>query len=284
MLKYAVIGDSGMFGAEMIEFLRLNQRDVIGFNRTNLALDAFSLDEVLSALEGIDVIINGVAFTDVDAAEINPVDAYSTNGYLAGNLAEVASLLGAKYFHISTDYVFDGAASRPYLVSDTADPQTQYGKSKALGERLISESDANYTILRTAWLYGKFGRCFPKVIAEAIEKNGSVRVVGDQFGQPTWARDLAEQVFAYSLVQGAPKIVHAVASGKASWAEFAVEIANSQGLIGGDVVTPITSSEYQKLARRPAWSVLDNSSDFIEPIGDWRERWMVAADQVLGTR
>jgi dTDP-4-dehydrorhamnose reductase len=283
-MKYAVIGDKGMFGAEMVQLLLERDLEVNGFNRSNLDLDVFTAEELAPQLEGFQVIINAVAYTAVDKAETESFAANSANGIIAGKLAQAAALLGARFMHISTDYVFDGQGAAPYLVSDPVNPKSEYGRSKALGEQLVAESGANYTIFRTAWLYGAFGRCFPKVIAGVIEKNGSARVVGDQFGQPTWTRDLAEQVLAYSLVENPPNIVHAVASGKASWSDFATEVANGLGLSGEDVVTSIATSEYPTPAKRPAWSVLDNSSDLVEPIGDWRERWLVAADEVLGSR
>jgi dTDP-4-dehydrorhamnose reductase len=269
-----------------VELFPLLEKDlhVNGFNRSNLDLDVFTAEELAHQLEGFQVIINAVAYTAVDKAETELFKANSSNGIIAAKLAQAAALLGARFMHISTDYVFDGMGTKPYLVTDPANPQSEYGRSKALGEQLIAESGANYTIFRTAWLYGAHGRCFPKVIGDVIEKNGFAKVVGDQFGQPTWTRDLAEQVLAYSLVENSPKIVHAVSSGKASWSDFAIEVANTLGFMGEDVVTSITTSEYPTPAKRPAWSVLDNSSDLVEPIGDWRERWLVAADEVLGSR
>jgi dTDP-4-dehydrorhamnose reductase len=144
-----------------------------------------------------------------------------------------------------------------------------------LGENLISESAANYTIFRTAWLYGKHGRCFPKVMFEKASKSEPLRVVNDQFGQPTWTKDLALQVLAYSDLVDAPKVVHAVSSGETNWFEFAKEI------VGDYPIEPVSSSEFVTPAKRPGYSVLDNSSDVVTPIGDWRERWQVAKSKVL---
>jgi dTDP-4-dehydrorhamnose reductase len=283
-MKYAVIGDKGMFGAEMVRLLLEKNSEVTGLNRSNLDLEVFTAEELAAQLEGFQVIINAVAYTAVDKAETELFEANSANGIIAAKLAQAASLLGARFMHISTDYVFDGMGTKPYSVTDPVNPQSEYGRSKALGEQLIAESGANYTIFRTAWLYGAHGRCFPKVIADVIEKNGFAKVVGDQYGQPTWTRDLADQVFKYSLVENVPRIVHAVSSGKASWSDFAIEVANSLRKNGAQMVASIASSEYPTPAKRPAWSVLDNSSDLVEPIGDWRERWLVAADEVLGSR
>jgi dTDP-4-dehydrorhamnose reductase len=273
-----------MFGSEMVELLRDRGFPVVGFNRSNLYLDDVSVEDLAKILGQFDVVINAIAYTAVDKAESEIDEARAVNSILAGKLARAAASAEAKFMHISTDYVFSGTGTKPYSVAEMVDPQNEYGRSKALGEKLVAESGANYIIFRTAWLYGKFGRCFPKVIASALEKNGLAKVVGDQFGQPTWTRDLAEQVLSFSLLENAPKIVHAVASGEASWADFAKEVANSLGLTGTDSVESISSDEFPTAAKRPAWSVLDNSSDLIQPIGDWRERWMLAADEVLGSR
>jgi dTDP-4-dehydrorhamnose reductase len=280
-MKYAVIGDKGMFGAEMVQFLLEKEIEVTGFNRSNLDLEVFTSMEIAAQLVGFQVIINAVAYTAVDKAETELFEANAVNGIIAGKLAQASALIGARFMHISTDYVFDGLGNTPYLVTDPVNPQSEYGRSKALGEQLVAESGANYTILRTAWLYGAYGRCFPKVIAEVILKNGSARVVGDQFGQPTWTRDLAEQVFEFSVLDDSPEIVHAVASGQASWSDFAIEVANTLGLEGEDVVSRITTREFPTPAVRPAWSVLDNSSTLVKPIADWRERWKVAAARVI---
>jgi dTDP-4-dehydrorhamnose reductase len=120
-------------------------------------------------------------------------------------------------------------------------------------------------------------------MADLLEKNGSVRVVSDQFGQPTWTRDLAEQVIQVAILESMPRIVHAVSSGVASWADFAREVAISLGM-DSSVVEDITTAEYPTAAKRPAWSVLDNSSDDLKIIGDWRERWHVASSDVFSAR
>jgi dTDP-4-dehydrorhamnose reductase len=273
-MRFAVIGDRGMFGTEMANLLGDMQRQVVGFNRDSLDLNA-SFDELAGQLEGFEVIINAVAYTAVDKAESEPELANLVNGEYAGKLSQVAKIVGAKFMHISTDYVFDGSANSPYPTNAPTNPKSVYGSSKLLGENLIAESHGNYTIFRTAWLYGQHGRCFPKVMFEKASKNEPLRVVNDQFGQPTWTRDLALQVLAYSELVDAPKIVHAVSSGKTNWFEFAKEI------VGDYPIEPVSSSEFVTPAKRPGYSVLDNSSDVVTPIGDWRERWQVAKSEVL---
>jgi len=273
-MGFAVIGDRGMFGNEMVEFLTSQGRQVIGFNRDSMDLNA-SIDELAKQLQDFDVIINAVAYTAVDKAESEIEIANLVNGEYASKLSRVAETVGAKFMHISTDYVFDGSATSPYAISSQTRPQSAYGSSKLLGESLITESGANFTIFRTAWLYGKHGRCFPKVMFERASKKEPLSVVNDQLGQPTWTKDLAQQVFAFSELVDAPKVVHAVSSGETTWFEFAKEI------VGDYPVDPVSSSEFVTPAKRPRYSVLDNSSDLVEPIGDWRERWNVARADVF---
>jgi dTDP-4-dehydrorhamnose reductase len=273
-MSFAVIGDRGMFGTEMVESLAFQNRQVTGFNRDSMDLNASS-DNLAKQLQGFNVIINAVAYTAVDKAESELELANLVNGEYAGKLARVAKTLGARFMHISTDYVFDGSADKPYATNAQTDPQGAYGSSKLLGENLVIESGADFTIFRTAWLYGKNGRCFPKVMFEKASKNEPLRVVNDQFGQPTWTKDLAQQVFAFSELVEAPEIVHAVSSGKATWFEFAKEI------VGDYPIDPVSSSEFVTPAKRPGYSVLDNSSNLVEPIGDWLERWQIAKSDVL---
>jgi dTDP-4-dehydrorhamnose reductase len=273
-MGFAVVGDRGMFGAQMVEFLTSQGRQVTGFNRDSMELGA-SIDELAKQLQNFEVIINAVAYTAVDKAESELELANLVNGEYAGRLSQVAKTVGAKFMHISTDYVFDGSATSPYSTNAETKPQSAYSSSKLLGETLIAESGANYKIFRTAWLYGKHGRCFPKVMFEKASRKEPLRVVNDQYGQPTWTKDLAQQVLAFAEINDAPEIVHAVSSGKTTWFEFAQEI------VGDYPIEPVSSSEFVTAAKRPSYSVLYNSSDLVEPIGDWRERWQVAKADVL---
>jgi len=276
-MRFAVVGDRGMFGAEMVDLLSGLKISTTGLNRDSCNLDS-SFGSLSKQLDSFDVIINAVAYTAVDKAESEPELANLINGDYAGKLARVAGAVGAKFIHISTDYVFDGLASSPYLTNSQTNPKSAYGSSKLLGEKLVKESGSNYTIFRTAWLYGKHGRSFPKVIFQKASIGDPLRVVDDQFGQPTWTKDLAKQVMAFSTLPNAPKIVHAVSSGKASWFQFAKEI------VGDYPIEGVPSSEFATEAKRPNYSVLDNSSKLVPPIGDWRERWGVAKTEILGNK
>ena len=273
-MRFAVIGDRGMFGKEMTTFLQDNNHEVTGFNRNSVNLDD-SVDAISQALDGFSVIINAVAYTAVDKAESEPSLANLVNGEYAGKLADVSKKVGAALMHISTDYVFDGNSEKPYSTEDAVNPQSVYGRSKLLGENLVAHSGANYTIFRTAWLYGKHGRCFPKVMFEKAARKEPLRVVDDQFGQPTWTKDLADQVLSFSSLPKSPNIVHAVSSGRGSWYEFAKEV------LGDYSVEPVSSAEFVTAASRPKFSVLDNKSSLVTPIGDWRDRWLVAKKEAL---
>jgi dTDP-4-dehydrorhamnose reductase len=274
-MRFAVIGNRGMFGSEMMLVLADRGYEVLGLNRETLNLDD-SIESIARQLENFDAVVNAVAYTAVDKAESEIELVNLVNGDYAGKLARASKMVGAKFLHLSTDYVFDGNSEIPYATDAIPNPQGAYGRSKLLGEKLVEESGSNYTIFRTAWLYGAHGRCFPKVMHEKASQGELLRVVNDQFGQPTWTRDLAEQVLSYAQLNNAPAIVHSVSSGKASWFDFATEV------VGDYPIESVSSREFVTAAKRPTYSVLDNSSNLVTPIGDWKERWLAAKGGVLG--
>lgn len=271
-----------MFGSDLKSYLESTSHPVSGFNRSNIDLEL--PDEALVAkLEAFDVIVNAVAYTAVDRAEQEPTLANRINGEYAGKLARVSALAGSRFIHVSTDYVFGGSARRPISPLEEHNPINAYGHSKALGENLVADSEADYVILRTAWLYGRNGTCFPRSIANKLLSGHTVSVVSDQFGQPTWTKDLAEIALAHSVNNFGESVVHAVSSGQTSWYDFAVAIGESamNGQSAG--IQPVGTSEYRTLARRPAYSVLDNTKTQGPIIGNWFERWRVAAPEILGS-
>jgi dTDP-4-dehydrorhamnose reductase len=257
------------------------------FNRTNLNLDqtADSLTQILSRSlqEKPSTLVNTIGYTGVDKAESEPDLANLANGEYPRKLALASKDVGARFIHISTDYVFDGTSTVPYKTTDTPNPQSAYGRSKLAGEISVQESSADYQIFRTAWLYGANGNCFPKTVARVLKEQGQMKVVNDQVGQPTWTKDLAELIIAHQNIEASvrPRIVHATASGSCSWYEFACEIALSLGYDPDQVIIPITTAEYPTPAKRPAYSVLDNQNETGLLIGVWRERWREAAPLVL---
>jgi dTDP-4-dehydrorhamnose reductase len=279
-----VIGSHGLLGKELTQLLRERGQEVVGFDRFKLNLEHIAFEDIVETFHCIDVIVNVAAYTAVDKAESESALANVINGVAPGKLAQAAAAVNSRFIHVSTDYVFSGRSTIPYKTDDKVDPQTEYGRSKALGELQVAESGADYSIIRTAWLYGAGGRCFPKTMATLIQSKGIARVVNDQHGQPTWTRDLAELVLACAELESMPRIVHGVSSGVATWADFAGEVALSLGLDPDEVIESVKSDEFPTAAIRPKCSVLDNSSSLLKPIGDWRERWRVASAEVLASR
>lgn len=218
-----------------------------------------------------DVIVNAAAYTAVDKAETEPDLAMLVNGEAPGVLADEAKRIGALLVHYSTDYVFDGTKGSPYLEDDAPRPLGAYGRTKLEGENRIRAAGCRFLIVRTAWVYGRGGN-FVRAILRQAEKGASLRVVNDQFGAPTWARDIAE-VTGQLLGKGAEGLFHVSAAGSVSWYEVALETLRRAKL--SVEVQPVSTAEYGAPAPRPRYSVLDNSrlrAGGIKPIGDWRER------------
>jgi dTDP-4-dehydrorhamnose reductase len=211
------------------------------------------------------IIINAAAYTAVDKAESEPDAAKRINAEGPRHLAAAAREYGVRLIHISTDFVFDGAASVPYRPDSATQPLSVYGSTKRDGELAVLEAlPERSTIVRTAWVYAASGANFVRTMLRVMKATGAVRVVADQVGTPTAARYLAEALW---LVAGKPEIHgihHWTDAGVASWYDFAVAIAEDGaelGLVSPEVaVTPITTADYPTPARRPAYSVLDKRS------------------------
>ena len=220
------------------------------------------------------VIVSCAAWTDVDAAESNEPQASRVNSDGAENIALAAKLCGAKLMHVSTDYVFSGEGKIPWQVGDRIDPQSAYGRTKAEGEsRVLATYPENSSIVRTAWLYSSWGKNFAKTMTRlALNGESEVRVVNDQMGQPTSAVDLAKQLVELGLSSSPAGIYHGTNSGEATWFEFAQEIFKFAGANVTRVV-PVSSSEYPRPAKRPAYSVLGHNAwanTSVKPMRDWR--------------
>ena len=233
------------------------------------------------------VIINCAAWTDVDGAEDNELLASRVNSDGAENIAIAAKKCGAKLVHISTDYVFAANSKTPLRINDQINPQSAYGRTKALGEnRLLTAYPENSFIVRTAWLYSKWGKNFVKSITKlALEMEDVVRVVNDQFGQPTFAEDLAKQIVNLVSSNSPVGIYHGTNSGQASWFELAQEIFK---LAQADIsrVIPVSSSEYKRPAKRPAYSVLDHDAwgnTTLAIMRDWRFAIAEAMPGIIST-
>jgi dTDP-4-dehydrorhamnose reductase len=280
-----LIGNRGMLGSEICGVFAKNGLDFVGTDREVDIRDPKALADFAEAQPGLKWIVNCAAYTAVDKAEDEEEAARSLNALGAGNIARAAAGCGAAMLHVSTDYVFFGngilgkdGKKRPYLESDPAHPASAYGRTKKEGEEAVRAACPRHFILRTAWLYGLHGPNFVYTMLRLMKSKDSIGVVADQFGSPTWARDLAEAI-AY-IVGGngeAYGTYHYTDSGLISWHDFALEIMRlgvEHGLFAKEIeVKSLRSDEYPAKAKRPAWSVL--SKEKILGLGakvpDWKE-------------
>jgi dTDP-4-dehydrorhamnose reductase len=205
----------------------------------------------------INVIINCAAYTLVDKAEIEPNKADQINHQAVANLAQVAKDLFVKLIHISTDYVFDGYKSSPYVESDPTNPQTVYGKTKLNGEIAIKKiNPKDSIIIRTSWLFSRFGKNFINKILELAKTNKQISVVSDQIGSPTYANDLARVILKIipKIKNNNVELFHFSNRGSCSWYEFAKEFFKTNGI--DTKFIPVSSNKYPTRAKRPNFSVL----------------------------
>lgn len=255
MKKIIVTGCNGQLGrAVNLEFQ--NNTEIEFVNTDVGELDITNIDKVMELVKQVKpyAIINCAAHTGVDACEDEWDKAYKINAIGPRNLSIAASETGAKMIHVSTDYVFNGKADKPYTEFDKPDPQGAYGVTKLAGENMVKDFADRYFILRTAWLYGD-GKNFVKTMLRLSESNDKVRVVGDQVGSPTSAKELAA-VIAQLIFTENYGIFHATCEGSCSWAQFAEEIFKMAGK--KTVVEAITTEEFGAKASRPAYSILEN--------------------------
>jgi dTDP-4-dehydrorhamnose reductase len=229
------------------------------------------------------VMINAAAWTDVDGAESNESAAYSVNSLGPQNLAVAASKAGAQLVQISTDYVFSGDASSPWSEKAPHNPQSVYGATKSEGENLVLKTlPSNSYVVRTAWLYSSIGKNFAKTMASlALNEKGQVKVVNDQIGQPTFAGDLAKQIVELVLSDAPAGIYHGTNSGQATWFEFAQAIFS---IAGADVsrVIPVSTTEFPRPAKRPAYSVLSHDAWAGTSVPEMRN-WKMALEEAMPT-
>lgn len=276
-MKVAVTGAGGQLGTDLVRLLQSAGIDVLPLHTADI--DFAAPETVAGAVHTLsaDWVINCAAYTAVDKAEDEPELAARINRDSAGELAKGAAASGARLVHISTDFVFDGTRSRPYLEEDPGNPMGTYGRSKWEGEQRVRDAMPEAIILRTAWVYAAHGRNFARTILRLAGEREQLRVVDDQVGTPSWTADIARAILALVRAE-ASGTYHFTNEGVASWYDFALAIVEEAQALGIDLalreLQPIPTKDYPTPAARPAYSVL--SKQKIRPlygqaIPHWRE-------------
>jgi len=272
--KILVTGSNGQLGKELKQLESFYpQFDFIFLSREDLPIHHFELLRNFFKGYHPQYLINCAAYTAVDKAELEKELAFQVNAEAVGVLSAVCKEYQTRFIHISTDYVFDGAATTPYKEDSPVNPQSVYGASKLEGERQALQFNPESIIIRTSWVYSEFGKNFVKTMLKLMSEREELNVVSDQVGSPTYAADLADVILRIiSSGKWQPGIYHYSNEGVISWFDFATAIKELSG--SNCVVKPIPTSQYPTPAKRPAYSVLDKSKiqlNFDIKLKDWKQ-------------
>jgi dTDP-4-dehydrorhamnose reductase len=272
-MKVLIVGSRGLLGTELMAAF-CSSHQVLGIDLSEI--DITDLRQCYDKVEETrpDVIINSAGLTRVDYCETHEEEAFLVNGHGAGNLSKAAAAAGSLLVYYSTDYIFDGLKREAYLEDDIPNPQSIYGKSKLFGEDLVRRHCPKHLILRTSWLFGRNGNNFILTIVEAAKKGERLRVVNDQRGSPTYAKDLASHTLRM-VEAGCRATYHVTNSDACTWYELAVK-ALEWAEVEGVSIVPISTQECARPAPRPANSVLANARLEREAFPLMRS-WQVAA-------
>lgn len=280
MARWLVTGAGGLLGRDLLPLLPDGSTTAL----IRGDLDITDAAAVLDAVAGHDVVANLAAWVDADRAESEPEAAMAVNATGAANVAQACQVHGARMVHISSDYVFDGAATEPYPEDAPVRPLSVYGKGKADAEQAILERlPQTGLVLRTAWLFGANGKNFVSTMCQLAETRDYVEVVADQTGQPTSARDLAERVVDVVRVSAPSGIYHATNAGSATWFELARTVFAATGHDPARV-RPTTSDRFGRPAPRPTYSVLSHEGwkrASLPPMRPWREALRAALPDIV---
>jgi dTDP-4-dehydrorhamnose reductase len=274
-MRILITGANGMLAHDVRRVAERAGHELVACDLPELDITDAAAVDAFFARERPEASVNCAAWTDVDDAETQRDLAHAVNADGAGNLARAAAKLGTPLLHISTDYVFDGAAPldgdgrpRPYVESDPTGPRSVYGASKLEGERQVLGASAEHTVVRTAWLYGVNGRNFVDTMLALAGEREAVRVVDDQIGCPTWSGHLAPALLGL-LERQVRGLVHLTGAGEVSWNGFAREIFR-QAEVRCEVQA-ITTADMPRPAPRPAWSALDSERAEVLPMPPWQD-------------
>jgi len=273
-MKVLVIGAAGQLGFDLQRIFSPDH-EVRGADlaHADINVDITDVDSISAVVKDVlpDLVINAAAFTNVDGCQAQRDACWRVNATGAGNVARSCAAAGnVPLIHLSTDYVFDGTARRPYREDDQPAPLGEYGKSKLAGEEQVQETLAPHLIVRTAWLFGSYGQNFVKTMLKLGRERDQLKVVNDQTGSPTYAAHLAAAIKALAETRlGDPGIYHMTGDGYCTWYEFAAEIFRLAGIEVD--LQPTTTAEFNAPAPRPAFSVLANTRAPEIKMPHWRQ-------------
>ncbi len=285
-----VFGAEGQVGREVMALAKAQDIQIVGCSRTQADITDFSAVEAAISSVKPHIVLNAAAYTAVDRAETELEAAYAANVVGAKVVARAAAAQHLPVIHISTDYVFDGTKIGAYLETDPIAPLGVYGATKAEGEARVREENPRHFILRTAWVYGRFGANFLKAILRLSREREELRVVADQYGCPTATQDLAEAILAIDRASNGgfdtSGTYHFTGAGVTTWHGFASVISEAQAQATGrrPKVTPISTADYPTLARRPTNSELDShlfGAVFGYRARDWQTRTQETVEMLL---
>ncbi|MFL5826473.1 MAG: dTDP-4-dehydrorhamnose reductase [Thermoleophilaceae bacterium] len=267
-MKVLVTGAGGMLGSDVVRAARFVNHEVVPVAHQELDIADADAVRALFESEQPNVVVNCAAYTDVDGAEDDLEGAMAVNGDGARNVAEAAKGVGATVVFPSTDYVFDGSKSEPYLETDEPRPLSVYGQTKLAGEHETITSNPAHFVVRSSWTFGVSGRNFVDTMLMLGSDHGEVLVVRDQVGSPTWTGHLSDAIVR--LLDGESYGIHHIASdGECSWYEFAIAIFEQAGVECR--VLSCTSDEFGRRAPRPSYSVIRSARDDTVFLPHWRE-------------
>lgn len=286
-MKILILGSQGQLGRCLYDQFSQTDYDLIYHSRADTDIADFTeTSENLIALNP-DIVVNATAYTAVDLAETHESLAYQVNHFAVDNLASQCEKIGSFLIHVSTDYVFDGTASRPYKEEDKTNPKSVYGASKLAGEIAIQRTDCRFLIIRTSWVFSEYGNNFFKTMLRLGAERETLSIVGDQIGCPTYAQDIASLIV--DLIPRIDKgsvesgIYHFCGDTACSWYQFAKEIfaqADQLGYRTPKQVQSIATKDYPTPAKRPGYSVFD-CTKIENTFNISRSNWRFGIDRVL---
>jgi len=288
-MKILITGAKGQLGSQLINIINKGKSElgcipkeiinaeVIG--KSSKELDITNINKVNELIYEIkpDVIINAAAYTNVDGCEINEDLAFKVNALGARNLAIASHNIGAKLVHISTDYIFSGEGYKPFREYDKACPRSVYGNSKRMGDDFVKEFCSKYFIVRPSWVYGYNGSNFVYTILKTAKEKESLKVVKDQRGTPTNVEDIVHHILKLIITEEYG-VYHCSGHGECTWYDFASKIIELSNI--SCEIIPCTTEEYSRVAKRPAYSVLDNMM-LRCTIGDEMRNWEEALEKFI---